>query len=122
MAAHVLVVDDDEVFANAVSRMLAPDGYRTSLAHHFGKALEILEGPDAPDLLFVDLVMPGSVNGIALASMARIRHRRIRIIYTTGYDIPRLWDEPMYGPMLRKPFPQEELLATVKNELAALDE
>ena len=47
----------------------------------------LLESGDCPDLLLTDIVMPGSVNGIALACMGRIRRRDLRIIYMTGYDI-----------------------------------
>jgi CheY-like chemotaxis protein len=84
---HVLIVDDDTFLAETCALSLRRAGFRVTTAMHFGPALAVLESGDCPDLLLTDIVMPGSVNCIALACMGRMRRRDLRIIYMTGYDI-----------------------------------
>lgn len=42
--AHILVVEDDQAFGDAVRRLLTREGYGVSLASDFRLALEVLEG------------------------------------------------------------------------------
>lgn len=65
--SHALLVDDDPVFLLATAEMLRRAGFRVQTADHFNPALSILEGTDSPDVLVTDIVMPSSINGIALA-------------------------------------------------------
>jgi CheY-like chemotaxis protein len=120
MAAHVLVVDDDRLSTELVGQLLRNAGYRVSVAQHFNAALDILDQSPPPDVLITDIVMPSGVNGAALARMARMRNRIIRVIYITGYDIPNI-DRETFGPVLRKPLADDLLLATVAAELSAKD-
>jgi CheY-like chemotaxis protein len=71
---HVLIVDDDPVFLSAMVRVLRRAGYRVTTAVHFDPALTLLEGADKPNVLVTDIMMPQSINGVALARMARLRH------------------------------------------------
>lgn len=115
---HILVVEDDEGYGQAVVQVLQKAGYAAQLMSHFQTALEALEG-DAPiDLLLTDIVMPSRVNGVALSRMARMRRRDIKVLYLTGYDIPGI-DREALGPVLRKPISAEDLIAEVERVLAA---
>src|SRR5690242_11674718 len=87
-AAHILVVEDDAAYREALGHILQREGYSVSPAADFRGALEMLESERPVDLMLVDIVMPDRVNGIALARMARLRRRDIKIIYITGYNIP----------------------------------
>ena len=115
---HVLVVDDDAVFADAVGVVLQNAGFRATTSSHFDSALRVIEGPDAVHLLLVDIVMPGGINGVALSRMARMRKRDIRVVYCTGYDIPGIGREVM-GPVLRKPVDNDVLINTIRDALAS---
>jgi len=116
-SADILVVDDDGVFCYAAADVLRDAGHRVFQALDHRMALRILESPQPVDLLVTDVVMPGHVNGFALARMARMRRLHLRVIYMTGYDgLPA--DEAI-GPVLRKPFPLEILPAEVARALAA---
>jgi CheY-like chemotaxis protein len=66
----------------------------------------------------VDIVMPDSVNGIALSRMARLRRHDLKVIYLTGYEIPGA-DREALGPILRKPVDNQELLDEIGRLLAA---
>jgi CheY-like chemotaxis protein len=85
---HILIVDDDEVFCYATAKALRNAGFEVSLAPDHRLALQILEGPELPDLLITDLIMPAGINGFALARMGRMRRLDLRVLYVTGYDLP----------------------------------
>lgn len=114
---RILVVEDDEAFGQALGRMLHGAGYMVDVTHHFAPALDLLDRPDAPDLLLTDIVAPaGGVNGLALARMARIKHPSINIIYMTGFDVRSLEREAL-GSVLKKPFSDDLLLSKVSRLL-----
>ncbi len=115
---HILVVDDDQTFGEALCQVLCGEGYNVARASEFRAALEILEGEQPIDLLLVDIVMPDSVNGIALSRMARLRRRGLKVIYLTGYNIPGAEREAL-GPILRKPVDNQVLIEEVAKALAA---
>jgi CheY-like chemotaxis protein len=115
---RILLVDDDEVFGEAVAAMLRAAGYDVLLAADYRAALAILEGDARVDLLLVDIVMPDGVNGLALSRMARMRRRDLGVIYLSGFDIPGLEDQAL-GTLLRKPVSHDLLLAEIGKTLSA---
>jgi len=115
---YILVVDDDQTFGETLCQVLRGEGYNVARAAEFRAALEILEGEEPIDLLLVDIVMPDSVNGIALSRMARLRRRGIKVIYLTGYSIPGAEREAL-GPILHKPVDNQVLIDEVRRSLAS---
>ena len=113
------MVDDDQTLGEALCQVLRGAGHGATLATEFRTALEILEAERPLDLLLVDIVMPDSVNGIALSRMARLRRRDLKVIYLTGYSIPGA-DREALGPILRKPVDNQVLLDEIGRLLAAL--
>ena len=57
-AHHILVVDDDSDIREALADLLADKGYDVSVAANGQQALEICRSRQAPDLIFLDLMMP----------------------------------------------------------------
>ena len=104
---RILLVDDEEAFGYATAKVLRKAGFDVSLAPDHRLALQILENPQPLDLLITDVVMPDRVNGFALARMARMRRRDLRILYVTAYDVPAA---EAIGKILRKPIPLEVLV------------
>lgn len=117
MARHILLVDDDPVFLDAMAQSLRLSRYRVSTAEHFSAALDLLESSDKPQALVVDVMMPRSINGVAMGRMARLRHPSIAIIFITGHVLPEL-DEFAFGPVLRKPVEPSQLIAAIEVEIA----
>jgi DNA-binding NtrC family response regulator len=113
---HILLVDDDAACCAAYSKVLRNAGFQVSAAADFRLALEILEAEQPLDLLVVDIVMPGSVNGLALSRMARMRRKDLKILYVTGYSIPGAEREAL-GPILLKPVDDQQLVAEVERAL-----
>jgi hypothetical protein len=114
---HILLVDDDQACREAYGKVLRRAGYEVSTAGDFRLALEILESERPLDLLVIDIVMPGSVNGLALSRMARMRRKALKVLYVTGYTIPGV-DREALGPILVKPVEDDRLIGEVVHALA----
>lgn len=115
---HILLVDDDKTFRDATGQLLRRAGFEITVASDFRVALEVLEAEGRIDLLITDIVMPASVNGIALSRMARLRRRELKVMYLTGYNIPGIENEAL-GPILRKPIDDQRLVSEIERLLAA---
>jgi two-component system, response regulator PdtaR len=68
-------------------------------------------------IVFTDIDMPGSMNGLKLAAAVRGRWPPIEIILTSGYYNVRPEEIPARGVFLRKPYNDRELIATM-NKMA----
>src|SRR5690348_7913737 len=110
---RVLVVDDDEAFRYATVKMLADAGFETAEAPDYRQALDILDDKKPLALLVMDIVVPG-VNGFALARMARMRHRELKVIYVSAFDVPT---GEAIGPVLRKPVAGDALMTEIRKSL-----
>ena len=114
--AHILLVEDDQTFGESIGQVLRRHGFDVSVACDFREALAVLEGERDVHMLLADIVMPSSVNGIALSRMARLRRRDLKVIYLTGYNIPGIETEAL-GPILKKPVDESELISEVERLL-----
>jgi len=117
---RVLVVEDNEEVRRAVVDMLTGWGYRVVAAENPDVAAAILERDSGFDLLFTDLVMPGSLSAIELAALAQRRHPQIAVLLTSGYarDLIPAEGRSDY-PLIAKPYRGEELMARLRSVLAA---
>jgi CheY-like chemotaxis protein len=117
---RVLVVEDNDEVRRAVVDMLTGWGYRVVAAENPDVAAAILEKDPAFDLLFTDVVMPGSMSAIELATMAQRRRPEMAVLLTSGYarDLVPMQDRPDY-PLIAKPYGGGELMAKLRNVLAA---
>lgn len=114
---HILLVEDDAACSEAYCKLLRGAGFQVTAATDFRLALEVLEAEGSVDLLLSDIVMPGSVNGLALSRMARMRRKTLKVLYVTGYSIPGVEREAL-GPILLKPIDDERLVSEVERALA----
>ena len=116
----ILIVDDEEALLDVSSRILTELGYRTLRASNGDRALAILQETPSIDLLFTDVVMPGSLNGLALAHAAREFHPGLKVLLTSGFTgkIPEA-DESgdLVRSMLRKPYDSDDLAIYVRRVL-----
>ena len=114
-APHILIYEDDPNYAYALSALLRQAGYEATVATHFTAALSELESASPPDLLIADIVVPeGEVNGLAMARMARMKRRTIKVLYVTAYDLTKEIELEAVGPILKKPVADERLFAEVR--------
>lgn len=103
---RILLLAADEAFGSAAAQVLRAAGYGVFLAPDRQAAQEMLDGPGPLDLLIIDIVMPGDVDGCNLARVARERRPDLSILYVSAFDLP---SEKALGKILRKPLPLEVL-------------
>ncbi len=115
MSGTILFVEDDSAFQYTASKVLKGAGFDVVEAPDFLSALTAIDGRQGIDLLLTDVVMPNGVNGFALARMARLRRRSMRVLFITAYDVPA---HDADGKVLRKPIAPEALIAEVQSALS----
>jgi signal transduction histidine kinase/DNA-binding response OmpR family regulator len=116
---RILVVEDNEDVRRAVIDMLEGWGYRVVAVESPDAAAQLLETDSAFDLLFTDVVMPGTLTAVELAGIAREHRPGIAVLLTSGYArdlIPR--EAGSEFPLIAKPYRSEELAARVRTVLA----
>jgi signal transduction histidine kinase/CheY-like chemotaxis protein len=111
---RVLLVEDDDAVAAAVSAMLTELGYQVVRATDAASALAILGHGSAPiDLVFSDMVMPGAMDGAALAEMVLERRPGLPVVLTTGFSEAAEAAASKGLTVLPKPYRIEELGAVL---------
>jgi CheY-like chemotaxis protein len=81
----VLVVEDDAEVRETVIALLSDLGYRTLKAVDAGSALTVIDSGIPIDILFTDVVMPGTLKSPELARKAKERLPNIAVLFTSGY-------------------------------------
>src|SRR5215472_12548216 len=109
----ILVVDDDPAILEYAGGVLEECGYAVLTALNAATALVMLRSNERIDLLFTDLVMPGS-DGIELARRAGEEVPGLRILFTTGYSA----DPTPGGRLLKKPYRPQQLAGAIAAALA----
>lgn len=110
--ATILLIEDDEALACALSDSLRDAGHDVITALDGNSALETLDTDVRIDLLLTDIVMPpGHPHGLALARMARRKRSNLAVILMTGH--PDLREEVDGERLLLKPLRVELVLAEI---------
>jgi PAS domain S-box-containing protein len=104
----VLVVDDSADVAEVTSSLFEHLGYETIYRDSAEAALKLLEAGTKIDLVFSDIVMPGTIDGVGLAREIRSRYPNLPVALTTGYS-DAATAAPSNLRILRKPFDTEAL-------------
>ena len=115
---RVLMVEDDDHVATMVSEMLQQLGYRTERAANARAALALLEAGRRFDLVFSDMVMPGEMDGRALAQEIRRREPALPVLLTTGYSEAAAAASADGLRLLLKPYRIDALDAAVRAAMA----
>ena len=102
--ATVLVVEDEPVIRmNAVS-MIEDAGFDVIEATNADQAIRLLETHPQISIVFTDIEMPGSMDGLKLAHAVRERWPPVMLIVASGRVLPLVHEMPSDTVFLRKPY------------------
>jgi len=117
----ILVVEDDAMVRRYVMTQIQSLGYTTLEASNASDALRIIDDVPAIDLLFTDVIMPGSMNGRQLVDEARKRRPDLKTLYTSGYTENAIVHHGRLDSgvlLLAKPYRKTELARMIRLALA----
>ena len=80
----VLVVEDEDLIREFVAEDLQEAGYQVLMACNADAAVKLMEARQDIGLVFTDVNMPGSMNGLQLAGCVRDRWPQVHIVVTSG--------------------------------------
>lgn len=118
----VLAVEDDALVRNYVVAQLKSLGYTVLTAANADEALKIIDSGKTVDLLFTDVIMPGSMNGRQLSDEALKRRPSLRVLFTSGYTENAIVHHGRLDPgvlLLAKPYRKADLARMIRQALAA---
>ena len=102
--ATILVVEDEELARLIVCDYLKEGGFAVLEASNAEHAIAILEQRADVRAAVLDVVMPGAMDGIALAHLIHARWPRIGILVLSGKGVPRMAQLPPGTGFLPKPY------------------
>ncbi len=116
----VLLVDDDMAFLKNASETLRAD-YEVSFAASGTEALELAAAGSVPDIVLLDVAMPGMDGYETLAALREIEDMRdVPVVFLTSMTTPESELRGIEGgaiDYIKKPFVREILLARVRRHL-----
>jgi two-component system, response regulator PdtaR len=110
--ATVLVVEDEVLIRDLVAEDLQEAGFTVVVAKSADHAIAILEARQDIHLLFTDIEMPGSINGLKLAAAVRDRWPPVHIIITSGKLRPL--EIPANALFIAKPYLGKNVVAAMR--------
>jgi DNA-binding response OmpR family regulator len=116
---RVLLVDDDAEIVESMRYALETAGFQVLVARDGNEGIAMIEH-QSPDVLILDMMMPKRSGFLVLEQLRRSPTNPLRIIMITANEGSR---HKQYAEMLgvdeyiRKPFPMEKLVDTVRNLL-----
>ncbi len=117
----VLVVEDDDEVREVAVSMLSDLGYRVVKARDAVAALAIVDSGIPIDLIFTDVMMPGTLRSPELARKAKERLPNVAVLFTSGYTQNAIVHGGRLDPgveLLAKPYTREALARKIRHVLA----
>jgi len=113
---RVLIVEDDEYFAEYLRLHLLGLGFSVTAVTHTGTEALAAARATPPDIATIDVVLAGEIDGIETAERLREQHN-IPILFLTAYQDPKLFERAKIidpSAYLLKPFNERELRLAIE--------
>lgn len=113
----ILIVDDEKPICEVLSASLLDEGYQIEVAHEGEKALKTLESFQ-PEVVLLDIWMPGKLDGIDVLQAAKQKYPLIDFIVMSGHGTIETavkatklgaWD------FVEKPLSSDKIFILIKN-------
>jgi CheY-like chemotaxis protein len=118
-AIRVLVVEDETLIRMDTAEMLRSAGFDILEAANADEAIEMLEHHSDIRLVFTDIDMPGSMNGLKLSAAVRDRWPPVKIIATSGHFKVQASDLPPDARFIAKPYQPAQIISTIRELTSA---
>jgi two-component sensor histidine kinase len=115
----VLVVEDELVLRMRAVDIVEDAGFTPVQAVNADQAISILETRSDISVLFTDIQMPGSMDGLRLAHAVHDRWPSIKIILVSGQIMPPITDRPVDSRFFGKPLETAEMVTELQNMVGA---
>ena len=110
----VLVVEDEGLMRLHAMRLVEEAGYEPVEARNADEAITILEARKDIRIVFTDIDMPGSMDGLKLARAIRRRWPPIELILTSGHFDVEDKDLPERGRFFAKPYNDNDVISAMQ--------
>src|SRR5437899_3186315 len=115
----VLVVEDEMVLRMRAADLVEDAGFSPVEAVNADEAMAILESRSDIALLFTDIQMPGSMDGLKLAHAVHARWPAIKIVLVSGHVKPSDAERPADSRFFGKPLGVEQMIAELQAMVGA---
>ena len=116
---RLLVAEDDFLVRLVISGSLCDQGYEVIEVDNVDEAISIFRSGTSIDLLFTDLLMPGSMDSRDLVRMVRADYPPTRIILTSGDSVAlRAAENCGHHASLPKPYWPEAVVKLIRSLLS----
>jgi DNA-binding response OmpR family regulator len=110
----ILVVEDEALLLFSIAEDLRDAGFDVCEARNADEAIEALKSDSDINVLFTDIDMPGSMDGLKLSAVVRERWPPVKIVVTSGKSEPSADALPSGGKFLPKPYHAQSVMQTVR--------
>jgi two-component system, response regulator PdtaR len=115
----VLVVEDDSLIRMSAVDLMTSAGFDVVAAVHADDAIQVLEARPDIRLVFTDVDMPGTMDGIKLCHYIRERWPPVKLIVASGKTILVESDLPQGARFFSKPYGDATIIDAISSLLAA---
>ena len=110
----ILIVEDEPLVRLCAVDTVAAAGFDVIEAASADEAIRILESRSDIGVVFTDIQMPGSMDGLKLAHAVRNRWPPIKVIVTSGRELVTEYDLPEGGRFFAKPYDPTEICRALR--------
>ncbi|AHZ83430.1 Fis family transcriptional regulator [Bdellovibrio bacteriovorus] len=120
MNTKILIIDDEAPIRDVLSASLRDEGYQVSLAHDGESGIQAIRDVQ-PDIVFLDIWMPGKYDGIEVLNLARKEFPHVEFVMISGHGTIETavkatklgaWD------FIEKPLSMDKILIVISNILS----
>ena len=116
---NVLIVEDEMILRMRAVDIVEDAGFNPVEAVNADQAISILESRSDISLLFTDIQMPGSIDGLKLAHAVHDRWPSIKIILVSGQVKPSDAERPANSRFFGKPLGVDQMIAELQDMVGA---
>jgi DNA-binding response OmpR family regulator len=109
----VLLVEDEGLLRALAAWRLEEAGFEVVQAANAAEALEAMKSRPDVDVLFTDVQMPGTLDGVGLARKIHEQRPNVLLLITSGNARTGKVDIPDHGHFLAKPYRSEDVISEI---------